>query len=276
MTRHNRFTVAAVAAAAVALSACSTATGGTPVADPATSNATVAGAEGTEGPSGESAADSTWFAIPQAEAAAAPKRPVLTQTLPDGATATCTAGPAVAAAAAQGHLGYVAAAHCDKGPGTVTVGNESVAPYTGTIAGTYGATVTWGASSATPTVVGGQRKVRGVLTREATQELPYHTAVCVDGAVSGVQCGLLVDADQEGIEAKLSTVYGDSGSPMFLVGARGAVLIGLVEESATPYTHAAYLDPLLGKLGAVALVDQATAVDAESNPSYSRSVTAAQ
>lgn len=270
MSRRNGFAIAAVAAAAVAVSACSTATGGAPVADAGASSATVAI------PSGEGEADTAWFAIPDAEAASAAKRSVITQTLPDGATATCTAGPAVAAAAAQGHLGYVVAAHCDKGPGTVTVGSESTAPYTGTIAGTYGATVTWGASSATPTVVGGQRNVRGVLTREATQELAFHTPVCVDGAVSGVQCGLLVDADQDGIEAKLSTVYGDSGSPMFLVGERGVVLIGLVEESATPYTHAAYLDPLLGELGAVALVDQATAVDAKSNPSYSRSVTTVQ
>ncbi|MBS4102853.1 hypothetical protein KFZ73_16605 [Tsukamurella paurometabola] len=251
-------------AAALSLSACSSTVGGQPVAVPSPSAAQA------------SEADRSWFAIPEAEAAAAPKRSVITQTLPDGATITCTAGPAVAAEAARGHLGYVAAAHCDKGPGTVTVGRESTAPYTGTISGEYGATVTWGASTATPTVVGGRRKVRGVLTREATQKLPYHTAVCVDGAVSGVQCGLLVDADGEGIEAKVDTVPGDSGSPMFLVGERGVVLIGLVEESAEPFTHAAYLAPLLNKLGAVALVDQATAVDTRSNPDYSGSVSTVQ
>ncbi|ORW59519.1 hypothetical protein AWC21_12460 [Mycolicibacterium peregrinum] len=270
MSRTRLGAAAAGIAAAVALSACSASVGGAPVGDPAATSATVAV------PSGESAADTVWSAIPEVEAAAAPKRSVITQTLPDGATVTCTAGPAVAAEAARGHLGYVAAAHCDKGPGTVTVGSESTAPYTGTIAGTYGATVTWGASNATATVVGGHRKVRGVLTPEATRGLAFHTPVCVDGAVSGARCGLLVDADGEGIEAKVDTVAGDSGSPMFLVGERGVVLIGLVEESATPYTHAAHLAPLFDKLGAVALVDEATAVDTKSNPGYSHSVTTVQ
>ncbi|NOP95139.1 hypothetical protein HGK70_04520 [Mycolicibacterium fortuitum] len=213
----------------------------------------------------ESTVDSTWSTIPDAEAAAAPRRITLTQT---ATGAPCTAGPAVAAAAAGGHRGYLTAGHCDQVPGSsVTAGGQAVAPYTGTISGEYGATVTWGAANAAPTVAG--RKVTGVLTREATRELAYHTAVCVDAAVSGVQCGLLVDADGDGIGAKVSTVPGDSGSPLFLVGPRGITLIGLVEESAEPYTYAAYLDPLLAQMGTKALVDRSAAVDPRTDPRYS-------
>lgn len=218
----------------------------------------------------ESTVDSTWSTIPEAEAAAAPRRIALTQA---ATGAPCTAGPAVVAASGPGRRGYLTAGHCDQVPNSaVSAGGEAVEPYTSTITGTYGATVTWGTTSAAPTVAG--RKVTGVLTREATQKLPYHTAVCVDGAVSGVQCGLLVDADGEGIEAKVDTVPGDSGSPMFVVGARGVVLIGLVEESAPPYSYAAYLAPLLDKLGAKALVDRGVAVDPRTDPRYSFATTA--
>lgn len=261
MSRKRLGAAAAVATAAAVLSACSTATGGAPVAVPTTGSATVAV------PSADPSAnvESTWLTIPDAEAAAAPKRITLTQS---ATGAPCTAGPAVAAAAAAGHRGYLTAGHCDQVPGSsVTAGGQAVAPYTGTVAGTYGATVTWGASDASPTVAG--RKVAGVLTREATQKLDFHTPVCMAGAVSGVRCGLLVDADDEGIEAKVSTVPGDSGSPLFLVGPRGVVLIGLVEESAEPYTYAAYLDPLLAQMGAKALVDRNSAVDPRTDSRYS-------
>lgn len=267
MSRKRLRAAAAGIAAAAVLSACSTGVAGQPVAVPTTGSATVAVPSVDPSP----AAESTWLTIPDAEAAAAPKRIQLTQT---ATGAPCTAGPAVAAAAAAGHRGYLTAGHCDQVPGSsVTAGGQAVAPYTGTVAGTYGATVTWGASSASPTVAG--RKVTGVLTREATQELAYHTPVCVDAAVSGVQCGLLVDADGDGIGAKVDTVPGDSGSPMFLVGARGVVLIGLVEESAAPFTYAAYLAPLLDELGAKALVDRGVAVDPRTDPRYS-AATAAQ
>lgn len=254
-----------MAAAAVVLSACSTGVAGQPVADPASSTATVAV------PSADPSAnvESTWLTIPAEQAAAAPRRITLTQS---ATGAPCTAGPAVAAAAAVGHRGYLTAGHCDQVPGSsVTAGGQAVAPYTGTIAGEYGATVTWGASSASPTVAG--RNVVGVLTREATQKLDYHTPVCVDAAVSGVRCGVLVDADEDGIGAKVSTVPGDSGSPMFLVGPRGVVLIGLVEESATPYSYAAYLDPLLAQMGAKALTDRTAAVDPRTDPRYSTATT---
>ncbi|WP_245549865.1 S1 family peptidase [Gordonia effusa] len=265
MSRTRLGAAAAGIAAAVVMSACSTGVAGQPVAPTGNPSATAA-AEST-GPSTD--VETTWSTIPDAEAAAAPKRITLTQS---ATGAPCTAGPAVAAAAAAGHRGYLTAGHCDQVRGSsVTAGGHAVAPYTGTIAGEYGATVTWGASSASPTVAG--RNVVGVLTREATQKLDYHTAVCVDAAVSGVQCGLLVDADGDGIGAKVSTVPGDSGSPLFLVGPRGITLIGLVEESAEPYTYAAYLDPLLAQMGAKALVDRSAAVDPRTDPRYSTATT---
>lgn len=265
MSRTRLGAAAAGIAAAVALSACSTGVAGQPAAAPTTSSATVAAAEAA-GPS--TTAESTWLTIPAEQAAAAPRRVQLLQTAANGATARCTAGPAVAAAAAQ--RGYLAAGHCDEVPGsTVTVGGEAAEPYTDTRRGDRGVTVTWGAANAEPTVAG-DFKVAGVLKQDVVRRLPQGTPVCMDSNVSGVRCGPVVENDETGIYLDLPAERGDSGAPLFLVSDRGtATLIGLAEQRSAGYTFGAYLDPLLAQVGAQALVDRNAAVDPGTDPRYS-------
>lgn len=267
MSRKAGFAITAVAAAAVVLSACSTAVSGQPVADPMTSGATV------PVPSAAPSVESNWVTIPESEAAAAPKRIELLQTAASGATARCTAGPAVAAAAAAAHRGYLAAGHCDEVPGSsLTAGGEAVAPYTGTRRGDRGVTVAWGATDATSTVAG--HPVAGVLKQDVVQRLPQGTPVCMDSNVSGVRCGAVVENDETGIYLDLPAERGDSGSPLFLVSDRGtASLIGLAEQRSAGYTFGAYLDPLLAQTGAKALVDRNSAVDPRTDPRYSTATT---
>ncbi|PVA12426.1 hypothetical protein D2E64_03025 [Mycobacteroides abscessus] len=273
MSRRKRLgAAAAVAAAAVALSACSTATGGAPVTDPATSNVTVAVGAQAADPSAE--VESTWLTIPATQADAAPKRIELTQT---ASGARCTAGPAIAAASTPTRRGFVVAGHCDELPGSaVSAGGESIEPYTDTQRGDRGVTVTWGAANAAPTVAGGF-KVAGVLKQDVVQRLEYGTPVCMDGAISGVQCGTVTENDASGIYVKLPIERGDSGAPLFLVSDRGtATLIGIVEQRSGNFTFGAYLDPLLAEVGAKVLTDRTAAIDPRTDPRYSDAVTVAQ
>ncbi|WP_241177755.1 S1 family peptidase [Mycolicibacterium nivoides] len=272
MSRKTGFAIAAVAAAAAVISACSTATGGQPVAVPASPSATVAGAEGADPSAG---VESTWLTIPAEQAAAAPKRIDLTQT---ASGARCTAGPAVAATSTPTQRGFVAAGHCDEVPGSaVSAGGESVEPYTDTRRGDRGVTVTWGTSNAPPTVAGGEFRVAGVLKQDVVQRLKQHTPVCMDGTISGVRCGTVVENDETGIYLDLSIERGDSGAPLFLVSDRGtATLIGIVEQRSSGFTFGAYLDPLLDELGAKVLTARTAAVDPRTDPRYSDAVTVAQ
>lgn len=267
MSRKRLGAAAAGIAAAAVLSACSTGVAGQPVAVPATGSATVAvGAEAAV-PSAD--VETTWLTIPATQAAAAPRRIELLQTAASGATARCTAGPAVAAAAAAAHRGYLAAGHCDEVPGSsLTAGGEAVAPYTGTRRGDRGVTVAWGAVNAAPTVAG--HPVAGVLKQHVVQHLKQRTPACMDGAVSGVRCGTVVANDETGIYLDLPSERGDSGSPLFLVDRQGrATLIGLAEQRSAGYTFGAYLDPLLAETGAKALIDRNSAVDPRTDSRYS-------
>ncbi|WP_237155711.1 S1 family peptidase [Mycobacteroides abscessus] len=268
MSRTRLGAAAAGIAAAVVLSACSTGVAGQPVADPMTSGATTAE---SAGPS--TSVESNWLTIPAEQAAAAPKRIQLLQTAADGATARCTAGPAVAAAAAAAHRGYLAAGHCDEVPGSsLTAGGEAVAPYTGTRRGDRGVTVAWGATDATSTVAG--HPVAGVLKQDVVQLLPQGTPVCMDSNVSGVRCGAVVENDATGIYLDLPAERGDSGAPLFLLDGQGrATLIGLAEQRSAGYTFGAHLDPLLAQMGAKALVDRTAAVDPAADPRYSSATT---
>lgn len=266
MSRKAGFAIAAAAAATVALSGCSTGVAGQPVAVPATSSATVAGAE--------AAVESTWLTIPAEQVAAAPKRIELTQT---ASGARCTAGPAIAAASTPTRRGFVAAGHCDEVPGsTVTVGGESIEPYTDTRRGDRGVTVAWGTANAAPTVAGGF-KVAGVLKQPAVQRLEYGTPVCMDGAISGVRCGTVTENDASGIYVKMPIERGDSGAPLFLVSDRGtATLIGIVEQRSNGFTFGAYLDPLLDEVGAKVLTDRTAAIDPSTDPRYSSATSTIQ
>lgn len=276
MNAMHRFgAVVAAAAAAATITACSTTAG----------TATIAGGDMTVGPAvSASTTESvsptarTWATIPDDILASAPKRTSLIQRLADGAE-RCTAGPAVAPAASPRTHGFVAAAHCDVTAGApVTAGGESVAPYTGTRPGPYGVTVTWGASSASPTVAGGRYKVAGVLTEQALRQLPLDgtVSVCMDGATTGLHCGPLRDLDADSIAIEVPSAGGDSGAPLFLVDDRGtATLIGVAEKSSDSYTYAAYLDRALTTLGAKALVDPAAQATVAGDTGYSAETTAA-
>ncbi|EUA41889.1 hypothetical protein I549_0245 [Mycobacterium avium subsp. avium 2285 (R)] len=119
----------------------------------------------------------------------------------------------------------------------------------------------------------------GVLTADAVRELVGDdVTVCVDGAVLGLRCGDLIDADADLITADIPTDHGDSGGPMFLVNTRtqAATLIGLVKGGSSGFAYATYLDPTLRALGSKVVTDPAVAVKPGSDPRYSDAAVVAQ
>lgn len=113
--------------------------------------------------------------------------------------------------------------------------------------------------------------VAGVLTAEAVAALPPGP-VCLLGAVSGVQCGELIDASDRGrLRFAAESVDGDSGGPVFRVDAvtGHATLLGVLEGGNDFTTTATYLAPALDRLGAVAVVDRSAAVTVAGRPGYS-------
>lgn len=286
MSRRNGFAIAAVAAAAVALSACSTATGGAPVADPGASSATVTGATAADPPA---VVENNWGSVPAVQGEhdvrgyrfGVPATGIMLWQSGEG----CTAGPVVAPAAASRQRGLLTAGHCDITQGnpvtTYTAGDHSASAQAGTYTGTkrtdtLDATVVWG--PAAPATVGGQYRVAGVLTTDAVRELVGEAVVCVDGAVLGLRCGDLVDADADLITARIPTDHGDSGAAMFLVNkaTQAATLIGIVKGSSSGFSYATYLDPTLRALGSKLVTDPAVAVDVSKDRRYSDAVTVAQ
>ncbi|AUN38644.1 hypothetical protein ASU32_00310 [Tsukamurella tyrosinosolvens] len=200
----------------------------------------------------------TWVTIPDNILANVPRRTSLIQVR--GATnGNCTAGPAVAPAASPRTRGYVTAGHCDKAPGApVSITGGGSGTYTGTTTtDPYGVTTLWGAPS-TATVAGGRYKVAGVLTEAAVKALPGDTPVCIDGKSSGLHCGTLLDADEDGIELdRTRTQPGDSGAPVFLLDemSQTATLIGILDATSGEFAYVTYLDRALAQTRSKALVD---------------------
>lgn len=288
VTSRNALKIAAAGIiAAVALSACSTSVSGQPVADPATSSATVAGAE-SAGTSAE--AESNWGDVPTVQGArdargyrfGAPATGIMLWQSGEG----CTAGPVVAPAAASRQRGLLTAGHCDITQGnpvtSYTTSDHSASAQAGNYTGTkdtgdIDATVVWGPTA--PATVGGQYRVAGVLTGDAVRELVGDdVTVCVDGAVLGLRCGDLVDADADLITARIPTDHGDSGAAMFLVdkATQATTLIGIVKGSSSGFSYATHLDPTLRALGSKVVTDPAVAVNPGSDPRYSDAAVIAQ
>ncbi|KMV17694.1 hypothetical protein ACT17_14860 [Mycolicibacterium conceptionense] len=220
----------------------------------------------------------TWVTIPDNILASAPKRATLVQRLADG-TERCTAGPAVAPAASPRTRGYLTAGHCDKAPGApVSIAGGGSGTYTGTTTtDPYGVTTLWGTPS-TATVAGGQYKVAGVLTKDAVKKLPGDTPVCIDGMVSGLHCGTLLDADEDGIEVeKTRTRPGDSGAPVFLLDAatQTATLIGIHDATSGEFAYVTYLDRALAQTNSKVLVDPQAQAAVAGDTGYSSETTAA-
>ncbi len=109
------------------------------------------------------------------------------------------------------------------------------------------------------TKIAGKYGIAGVLATAAVKLLPTDTPVCFDGAVSGVVCGQLVDADDDGlVRFDADGHEGDSGGPVFLLDQQHrAVLIGLVKGGSRDgsNTTATYLEPALMRLGSGVLLD---------------------
>ncbi|SIJ94223.1 hypothetical protein [Mycobacteroides abscessus] len=288
---RNRFTlIAATAAAAMALSACS----GTAPAEP---KPWPSAGEVAAAPTSATVADN-WIslpdvAVPPAErdisllhprfsATAAPGVGVWEQ----GTDKVCTLGPAVAPTMNLDRRGYLTAKHCDQ-PGTAQAiiyadaahaDPRPLGVYTPRKPNSLDATSLWLASdAATPASIAG-RPVAGVLTTPALQAMVSGPAaapkVCVYGAVSGLKCGELIDADGNEISVDIPTGEGDSGSPVFLVdGNTGSVTpIGLVSSGSGSFTYATYLDQALREVGAKLVTDPAVAVEPRTDARYSDQV----
>lgn len=287
---RNRFTlIAATAAAAVALSACSGTAPGEPKPWP---NVDTGGA--VAAPTSARVADN-WIglpdeAVPPAErdisllhprfsATAAPGVGVWEQ----GTDKVCTLGPVVAPEMNLDRRGYLTAKHCDQ-PGTAQAiiyadaahaDPRPLGVYTPRKPNSLDATPLWLASdAAAPASIAG-RPVAGVLTKPALQAMVSGPAaapkVCIYGAVSGLKCGELIDADDTEISVDIPTGEGDSGSPVFLVdGNTGSVTpIGLVSSGSGSFTYATYLDQALREVGAKLVTDPAVAVKPRTDARYS-------
>ncbi|MFN6547939.1 hypothetical protein [Mycolicibacterium nivoides] len=102
------------------------------------------------------------------------------------------------------------------------------------------------------TKIAGKIPISGVMSVAEVKALEPGTPICLDGARSGVMCGPLVRTDWDTIKFGTNAIGGDSGSPVFLVGADNrAVLIGIFkgEHGATALDAATYLQPALDRLG---------------------------
>lgn len=190
----------------------------------------------------------------------------------------CTLGPVVAPTMSETSRGYLTAGHCD----SVVVADaviyadanrtdaRRVGVYTGTVDEGYrDSTALWVTGTAAPASIAG-RPVAGLLTKAAVKELPTNTAVCVDGAVSGVICGPLSEADGDRIQIEVPTREGDSGAAVFLVSDTGAAtLVGQVKKSSTRYTYATFLESALADQHAKLVVDRSAATAAKGDPRYS-------
>ncbi|ANO17376.1 trypsin domain-containing protein [Mycobacteroides abscessus subsp. abscessus] len=288
MSSRNRFTlIAATAAAAVVLSACSPTAPAEPKPWPNEGQLAAA-------PTNAAVTDN-WIslpgvAVPPAErdisllhprfsATAAPGVGVWEQ----GTTKVCTLGPVVAPERNRDDRGYLTAKHCDQ-PGTAQAiiyadaahtDPRPLGVYTPRKSGSLDATSIWLASdAAAPATIAGH-PVAGVLTDTALKELASGRApapkVCVYGAVSGLACGDLIDADDRELTVDIPTREGDSGAAVFLYdeGTRAVTLIGLVSSGNDSFTYATYLDEALRELGAKLVTDPAVSIASATDPRYS-------
>lgn len=281
MNRITPVAVALAAATAVAASGCASTVAGVPVASGDLKAAEIATETTTHTAAMPPVQESRWVTPPwqgkvnsdNVGAQFGPAAPgvVISQHQPDGSSKDCTVGPAVVG-------GVLTAGHCDKASGgevfvflTAEGGPDSAGFYRGTkkpevdsegrpvpedgVVRDFTELLTDTAPGVTR--IAGHYPVAGVLTVEATRSLEPDTPICVDGAVTGVSCGPLLNADEGGLMSiGVETDHGDSGGPVFVVDRQGrAALAGLVYGGDGPDTAATYLEPALRRIGAKALLD---------------------
>lgn len=293
MSSRNRFTlIAATAAAAVVLSACSGTAPAEPKPWPSAGAGLVAAA-----PTSAAVADN-WISmpaqpVPPAERDISLLHPRFSATVApgvgvweQGTDKVCTLGPAVAPEMDLDRRGYLTAKHCDQ-PGTAQAviyadaahtDPRPLGVYTPRKPGSLDATSLWLASDAAAHASIAGRPVAGVLTKPALRAMVSGPApapkACVYGAVSGLKCGDLIDADDTEISVEVPTGEGDSGSAVFLVDGNtgGVTPIGLVSSGSGSFTYATYLDQVLREVGAKLVTDPAVAVDPRTDARYSDQV----
>lgn len=205
---------------------------------------------------------------------------------------SCTIGVAVQAA----DIGnaFVTAGHCDRAPGgalflypeadtTDAVAKQLPATFVKTDTHAVADIGTGLVSDSTllpvstvdraATKIAGRYPIAGVLTTAAVKQLLADTPVCLDGAVSGLVCGRLVDADDDGlVRFDVGSRDGDSGGPVFLLDQQHrAVLIGIHKRGDGTTAAATYLEPALMRLGAGAMLDPS--VQPMEGPDFSPRVT---
>lgn len=289
--RNRMYAFAAAAAlAAVALSACSP-------TDPKPWP-TAAAAEAVAAPTSAAVADN-WIGLPAQPVPDSEKDTTGHRFGPlapgvgiwehnDGVAtdAGCTLGPAVAPSMSPANRGYLTAGHCDKPDRTQVLvftdaphaSPQFVGVYTPARAGgrQVDATSMWVSPGTSTAASVAGHPVAGVLTAAALKQLVSAPApapkACLYGAVSGLKCGDLVDADDNEISVDIATLPGDSGSPMFLVdGNTGATtLIGLLTDNSEGSTsYGVVADAALRSLGAKLVTDPAVAVDPHTDARYS-------
>ncbi|MGV0675671.1 hypothetical protein ABQE62_05695 [Mycolicibacterium fortuitum] len=198
----------------------------------------------------------------------------------DGTKDMCTIGPAVAPEMSPSAGGFLTAGHCtaNLAPTPQYLQPDADGPYTafapaiGAVnAGAVDAAAIW-TTGPQPRAGVAQWPVAGVLTEDGVRALVRPgDPICVDGARTGIRCGALISADDNGrIRYDVPTREGDSGAPVFVVDQNGrATLIGIHKEGNGSTAVATYLDGALSRLGVKALVDPAVAIDPQADPGYS-------
>ncbi|WP_131820237.1 chymotrypsin family serine protease [Mycobacteroides abscessus] len=199
----------------------------------------------------------------------------------------CTLGVAILT---EGGPGFLTAGHCNERPGnelhlypsTDITGTDSITlpqpytsvsdsdgkpdPKTGVIADR--AVVPLPKLTPYASVIAGNYRVAGVLTTNTAKELGPGTPICFDGAVSGLRCGVVSQANASGAlilthapGAPTDTPFiskGDSGGPVFVVDSQKRVaLVGLLSQRTTDGSsgRVSYLDSELAAVDAKAVLD---------------------
>lgn len=183
----------------------------------------------------------------------------------------CSLGPAIITHA--GRSGFVTAGHCsDNGADQyVQIGDRDFADDSlGAVVSVEVAVdarpvrdsgVIWTDEAADDGWVAGKWPVLDAMTVSDVQGLRPGTPICVNGAVTGVKCSPLIQADEQSIRFRPITTGGDSGAPVFVVDHDGrARLIGILGgewvvdrpdgRTVPQWSEAMYLAPVLADLSA--------------------------
>lgn len=289
MSRNRYALVTAAGLAAVALSACSGTGAAEPKPWPAEGKVAAAPTSATVRP-----ATNNWVGLPDQpvpdsqrdisllhprfSATAAPGVGVWEQ----GTNKVCTLGPVIAPTMSPTSRGYLTAKHCDQPSVASAVIYADAAHTDPRTLGVYtprnpedaDATSLWVSPGvAAPASIAGH-PVAGVLNATAVKALASGSSaapkVCVYGAVSGLVCGDLIDANDKEVTVDITTRDGDSGGAVFLYdeATHAATLIGLASSGSGSYTYGVLAETALRELGAQVVTDPAAAATVRGDSRY--------